>query len=145
EPAMKKEDAAPAADDDLFGPATPAAPAASDDDLFGPATEPAAPAASDDDLFGAPAANEDASEDDLFNENKFSLSVPGGLKSEEMRLWTDNTGKFTTRGRLIEVLDGAVRLLKENGRTTTVPMHRLSHADSTFVALQVRASQTQLA
>jgi hypothetical protein len=37
------------------------------------------------------------------------------------------------QGRLLLILDGKVRLLKETGRTTTVPLERLSLADQTYV------------
>jgi hypothetical protein len=57
----------------------------------------------------------------------------------EMRLWTDNTGKFQVRARLVKVLDGKVQLLKETGRTTTVPLDRLSAADLAFVERQAEA------
>ncbi|QDU25241.1 hypothetical protein ETAA8_03040 [Anatilimnocola aggregata] len=50
-----------------------------------------------------------------------------------MRSWTDNTGTFEVRGRLIAILDGHVRLLKDNGRTTTVPNRRLSTTDKKYV------------
>jgi hypothetical protein len=52
---------------------------------------------------------------------------------EPMRLWTDNTGKFQVRARLLVILDGKVRLLKDTGRTTTVPFNRLSKGDLAFV------------
>jgi hypothetical protein len=60
-----------------------------------------------------------------------------------MRQWTDNTGKYHVRARLVVVTATHVRLLKENGKYTTVPVERLSrddlafarrHADSTIVA-----------
>jgi hypothetical protein len=40
---------------------------------------------------------------------------------------------FQTQGQLILILDGKVRLLKQTGRTTTVPMERLSAADLQYV------------
>jgi hypothetical protein len=50
-----------------------------------------------------------------------------------MRVWNDNTGKFQIRGRLAEVQEGKVRIFKENGRFTTVPMDRLSPPDRDYV------------
>jgi hypothetical protein len=50
-----------------------------------------------------------------------------------MRQWVDNTGEYKVKGRLILILDGKVRLLKETGRTTTVPLGRLSPADRQYV------------
>ena len=51
-----------------------------------------------------------------------------------MRQWVDHSGTFRVQGRLILILEGKVRLLKETGRTTTVPMERLSDADQRYVA-----------
>jgi hypothetical protein len=56
-----------------------------------------------------------------------------------MRLWTDNTGNFQVRARLVQVLDGKVRLEKESGRFTTVPMDRLSRPDLAFLRSQAPA------
>jgi hypothetical protein len=54
------------------------------------------------------------------------------------RLWTDNSGQFRVTGRLILILDGKVRLLKTTGRTTTVPLDRLSTADREYVEQVIR-------
>ena len=54
-----------------------------------------------------------------------------------VRRWMDNTGTFSTVGRLVAVLGGKVRLLKENGRTTTVPARRLSKDDRKYVEEQL--------
>jgi len=51
-----------------------------------------------------------------------------------VREWTDNSGLFRVQGRLVLILEGKVRLLKETGRTTTVPVERLSEADRSYVA-----------
>ncbi len=56
--------------------------------------------------------------------------------ANEMRLWTDNTGNYTVMARLVVVLDGKVRLQKESGRFTTVPLERLSKPDLAFVQNQ---------
>lgn len=137
--------------DDLFGEPTPAAPAeaAPMDDLFGepaaPATPPAdAPAA--DDIFGTPPATpadpaapatpaEPAKDslDDLFGSESASVeadSFAGG----RVRVWIDNTGEFSTEGRLVEVGEDFIRLLKSNGRTCTVTHSRLCAADVAYVA-----------
>jgi hypothetical protein len=49
------------------------------------------------------------------------------------RVWTDNTGKFQVRARLVDVGPSHVRLLKETGKYTTVPFSRLSSDDRAFV------------
>ena len=50
-----------------------------------------------------------------------------------MRLWVDNTGEFKVEGKLTIIMPDKVRLLKPTGRTTTVPMSRLSKADLDYV------------
>ena len=60
----------------------------------------------------------------------FKISAEGKLPT---RLWVDDTGGFQIRGRLIALLDGKVRILKETGRTTTVPLWRLSQSDREYV------------
>jgi hypothetical protein len=50
-----------------------------------------------------------------------------------MRQWVDNTGKFQVTAKLVEVLDGKVRLLKDSGKTTTVELGRLSDTDQQYV------------
>ena len=116
------------------------------DDLFGgdePADEPAEEPAEGglDDLFGGdePAdepAEEPADEpteepaedglDDLFGAAPRAEELP-------MRTWVDNTGLFTTQGRLVVIQSDFVRLIKDNGNFTTVKMHRLSENDQAYV------------
>jgi hypothetical protein len=168
-------DATPPAEtpeDDLFGPATqgttpPAEPSGT------PPSEPAAPDTSIDDLFG-PAAGTEATEgsatptgaesttpageaapagsgeetdagENIFDTGYEILREPGGLASAELRTWVDNTGNYSCRGRLIRFLDNHVRLLKDNGRTTTVPLTRLSANDLQFVHRQASAQQMEAA
>jgi hypothetical protein len=61
------------------------------------------------------------------------VAAPAAETSDTMRLWTDNTGKFRVRARLVVVGPAHVRLLKENGKFTTVPFSRLSQGDLAFV------------
>jgi hypothetical protein len=134
------EPAEPASDslDDLFGPpaakpeATPKEEPKADslDDLFGPpAAKPEATpkeqpkADSLDDLFGPPAPKPAAAD-------PFGMREPAELP---MRTWVDNTGNFQVTAKLVEVLDGKIRLLKETGKTTTVEMQRLSEVDRQYV------------
>jgi hypothetical protein len=65
------------------------------------------------------------------DDDPFKISTEGTLA---VRQWVDDSGMFRIRGRLIAVLDGKVRILKETGRTTTVPMERLSAADREYVS-----------
>jgi SLA1 homology domain 1, SHD1 len=137
----------------------PSSPAA--DDLFGtPLSEPAAPAEKKSDEMKAPATSAPAEgdksapadkdkdkkkDDDLFGGFGAILREPGGLASNEMRHWVDNTGNFSCEGRLVRVLDGQVQLLKDNGHNSTVPMGRLSEADLSFVYRQASAQRSQSA
>jgi hypothetical protein len=144
-PPAAEEPAAPAADD-LFEPSEPAAESAA------PAETPSEPAG--DDLFGPPAETAPAEEapaeeapaeeeDDLFGDAGTILRQPGGLASVELRGWIDNTGAHSCRGRMIKMLDGKVQLLKDNGRTTTVSLSRLSEADLAFVNRQASAHRAE--
>jgi hypothetical protein len=165
-------DATPPAEADdtggLFGePSTETTPPADTSlppaDTSTPAAEPTTEEPAADDLFGAPTddgttpgagttppaeetpAVDETTEDagDLFGAAHSILREPGGLDSAELRMWLDNTGKYSCHGRLVRFLDGKVRLLKDNGRTTTVPLYRLSAADLEFVHRQANAQQTE--
>lgn len=154
EPAAEK-------DGDLFGMPTEdepiETPAADADDMFG---EPELDSV-EKDLFGTP-ESEDAGglfgdpaeevpaeevpaeeeEDDLFGGFGMILQEPGGIDSGEMRTWVDNTGSFSCQGRIAQVMDGQVQLLKKNGRTSTVPFYRLSRTDLEFVHRQASAQKS---
>lgn len=58
---------------------------------------------------------------------------PSEFRGAEMRRWRDNTGAYEVEGRLIIIYPDKVRLQKENGRTTTVAMRRLSSFDQAYV------------
>ena len=60
--------------------------------------------------------------------------VPGADGRLPVREWIDNSGQFRVKARLVLILQGKVRLLKETGRTTTVPMDRLSSSDREYVS-----------
>jgi hypothetical protein len=136
EPAAPAEEPAtpPAETDDLFGGEPPAAEPA--------ATEPAPTETPAETPAAAPAEGEKTEEtDDLFGRARGVLREAGGLDSNETRLWVDNTGKYSVNARLILFLDGHVRLLKDTGRTTTVPLKRLSERDLEFVNRQASAQK----
>ncbi len=63
-------------------------------------------------------------------DDPFKISADGQLA---VRGWTDDSGTFNIQGRLIAVLEGKIQILKETGKTTTVPMSRLSEADRKYV------------
>lgn len=73
-----------------------------------------------------PKPDEDVSPDDPFGD--------ASVKTPEMRLWVDNTGTFKVTAKLVEVNADSIRILKDNGRTSTVPMSRLSSEDRMYVA-----------
>ena len=153
-PPPSEEPSEPSADD-MFGPAP-------DEPMDEPAEEPADEPAEDDFSFGAPpdestppaeeepmeeeeepAPPAEGEQDDLFNFGAV-LREPGGFASAELRSWVDNTGRYSCRGRLIRVLDAKVQLLKENGRTTSVPFGRLSQNDLQFVHRQASAQRAEV-
>jgi hypothetical protein len=105
-PAVSAPRAAETHDDDPFAPLAPVAP---------PETKPAAPI---------------AAEPTMKLVDPLSPGSDGQLPS---RQWSDNSGQFRVQARLLLILDGKVRLLKETGRTTTVPTERLSDADRAYV------------
>jgi hypothetical protein len=117
----------PPVSDDPFAPLTPATAAP-------PATQPQG-----DDPFAplnpAPAA-EPKPANPIVTEPAIKLKdmlLPGPDGRLPVREWTDNSGQFRIKAQLILILDGKVRLLKETGRTTTVPLDRLSTGDRTYI------------
>ena len=148
--------------DNLFG-EEPAADAPAEKPADEPAAEPAdepvpEPAPADepvDDLFGDPAAEEapkapaeapaekpaDADVDNLFDSSN-GPNRASGITVSDYRKWIDNTGNYRVNARLVVVLNGKVRLFKENGRYTTVPFERLSEADLEFVLQQNQIAAT---
>jgi len=160
---------APAADvEDLFSqpettpaePQTKPAEPAEVEDLFKePEAAPAKPADEVDDLFkdlDAPSGNKAAASEapaapaepskeveDLFSEptGPMAAAEPKTDAADGMRLWTDNTGEFQVRARLVVVGKTHVRLLKDTGKFTTVAYSRLSQTDLAFVRTQSDASK----
>jgi hypothetical protein len=87
-----------------------------------PAAEPPQPEPAKDDPFAAPPGP------------RLSESKPE--PADTMRVWTDVTGKHEVRGQMKQILiaQGKVRILKETGKFTTVPLAKLSEGDRLFVA-----------
>jgi hypothetical protein len=120
------------ANDDPFAPATsgrtaPPAAAPEDDDPFAPVKSTPAPRA----IPAAPIAAEPSKQ----LADGLALMADGRLP---VRDWSDTTGQFRTRARLVLILGSRVRLLKQTGRTTTVPLERLSPADRAYVEQIIR-------
>jgi hypothetical protein len=93
-----------------------------DDDPFAP-LKPATP-------HNAKPAAPIATEPTMKRIDPLAPAADGQLPS---RQWTDNSNQFQVQARLLLILDGKVRLLKETGRTTTVPLDRLSPDDRAYV------------
>jgi hypothetical protein len=62
-----------------------------------------------------------------------------------MRTWIDDTGRYRTVARLVEVRPDGVRLLKANGRFSTVPFSRLSNHDRLYASATAARVESQLA
>ncbi len=167
-PAETKPEAPPSDVEDLFKDPAPAPPADKPkdevDDLFKDLDDKNA--ASGEAHIPAPATPENKEIEDLFSdpqpESPMSAAVEPAptpvkeaptpvanvseVKTElprqdaATRLWTDNTGKYRVRGRLVVVGPTHVRILKENGKFTTVPYGRLSQADLAFVKRHANAA-----
>jgi hypothetical protein len=100
--------------DDLFEPKQPAkAPTEA------PATTPAAPKNKTDEL------------DKLFGIGSFT--APAQFNGAEFKTWVDNTRTYTVKGRLAVIYSDKIKLLKENGKFTTVSLDRLSDSDFEYV------------
>jgi hypothetical protein len=62
-----------------------------------------------------------------------TFEPPSEFAGAEIRRWRDNTGAYEVQARLIMIYPEKVKLQKENGRTTTVSMRRLSPLDQAYV------------
>jgi len=90
-----------------------------------PAEEPAEEAANE-----ADAAQESEPEQAEADPAEAAMVVP----NEPMRRWTDETGTHHTQGWLVELRADRVRILKVNGRHTTVATESLSAEDRDYVS-----------
>jgi hypothetical protein len=118
EPEMSDEDAAAVEADEA------------DSETPEPADEPAADDAADeptDDTDAAPAAEPEQAEAD-------PAAAATVVPNEPMRRWTNATGTHQAQGWLVEVRTDRVRILKVNGRHTTMSTESLSTADRDYVS-----------
>lgn len=119
-------------------------------------------------LFGTPPASAEASHIDIDpgrphessgisnspeSRGTTSSEALGGLESEwgnrvfrgaEYREWIDNTGTYRVQARVAVIFEDRVRLLKDTGKITTVPITRLSPRDRAYI-LWVAASLSERA
>jgi len=91
-----------------------------------PAEEPAAEEAAEE----ADAAPEAAAEQAEADPAEAAVTVP----NEPMRRWSNDSNTHHTQGWLVEVRADRVRILKVNGRHTTVLTESLSAADRDYVS-----------
>ena len=54
--------------------------------------------------------------------------------AEEFRTWSDSTGRFHVRAKLVSAEGGKVLLAREDGARLTIPLDRLSKADQDHLA-----------
>ncbi len=119
EPEMTDDDAEASEEEATVGDSETAEPDAS-------AEEPAA----DDAAEEADAAPEAEAEQTEADPAAAAVTVP----NEPMRRWTNEAGTHHTQGWLVEVRADRVRILKVNGRHTTVLTESLSAADRDYVS-----------
>jgi hypothetical protein len=62
-----------------------------------------------------------------------SFVPPSDFNGAEFRQWIDNTGAYAVKARLSVIYVDKIKLLKENGKFTTVPLSRLSERDFSYV------------
>lgn len=58
------------------------------------------------------------------------------------RTWTDASGNFSVRAKLVDVDESAVRLQRRDGRVIRVPLDKLSDEDQEFVRRGLQAAAT---
>ena len=63
-----------------------------------------------------------------------AFTSPSEFMGAEYRQWVDNSGAYQVKGRLAVIYVDKIKLLKENGKFTTVSLSRLSDADFGYVS-----------
>ena len=63
-----------------------------------------------------------------------AFTTPSEFKGAEYRQWVDNSGAYQVKARLAVIYGDKIKLLKENGKFTTVSLSRLSDADFGYVS-----------
>jgi beta-lactamase regulating signal transducer with metallopeptidase domain len=61
-----------------------------------------------------------------------------------MRTWREATGTYKVRASLVDVADGKVTLKKENGRTVTVPLEKLSKIDQDYAKRHAKSAKDKV-
>ncbi len=129
--------------DDLFGMPKESAPTHAIDDLFG---DMEVPVEAVEESFEELPAPIDSVQPQAVQVVSSATPMFKSLADTRDRTWIDNTGKYHTQGRLIEINEDNIRLLKSNGRTCTVPKSRMSDADAAYVdSIQRRIDSSRIA
>jgi len=114
---------------DIFGDPGTGDPGTSDPDI--PTFDPIIPETSPE-TDESPSGEEEVDLDDLFG----SVN-PSDKDDAGMRNWVDNTGLYKVQARLVTIRHNEIRLIKANGRKTTVAIRRLSNNDLRYVQQQI--------
>lgn len=61
------------------------------------------------------------------------LMVATPVRGQDLRTWTDSTGRFTLSAKFVSVQDGQVTLAREDGSEMTIALEKLSKADQEYV------------
>jgi hypothetical protein len=61
------------------------------------------------------------------------LFAAAAVRAEEMRTWTDNTGKYKIEAEFVEILDGKVRLKGKDGKIMSLPLAKVSSEDRAYL------------
>jgi hypothetical protein len=101
------------------------------DDLFN--TSPASSQSIEANTQKAPESSLDSDLDNLFKTSSDTTVDRDSFRGAEFRAWNDNTGDFSVSARLSVIFPDRIRLLKDNGKFTTVPLNRLSPSDQQYV------------
>jgi hypothetical protein len=64
----------------------------------------------------------------------FSAALYAAAGPDDIRTWTDSTGKFKVTAKFVRVSDGKVTLEREDGSQVEIPLEKLSEADRKTVA-----------
>lgn len=62
-----------------------------------------------------------------------STGFPSCCLAEEIRTWTDSTGKFTIEAKFVSEQDGVVKLERADGKSVEIPVNKLSEGDQKFL------------
>jgi len=101
------------------------------DDLFN--SPPASPQSIEANTQKALESSLDSDLDDLFKTSSDANIDRDSFRGAEFRTWNDNSGDFSVSARLSVIFPDRIRLLKDNGKFTTVPLNRLSPPDQQYV------------